>query len=358
MVYVVEFSPDGSQFAIGTSNGMLSLWDAESGRLIKTFVEGGRQQARGDHVDDGRMDIELGPGFTDEVPIYAIAFSPDGCRIAAGGQSGRFETSMDDALGVQTKFKGGMIRIWDVSTNRRVLMFEEHTTPVRGMVYDLEGKRIASIDEAYEFIVWRPDTGRTIALIGADNHLHSQGGYSPQIMNAFSADTLRAASIMNDQPIDGRRYTSTVKLWDVSESRFRALKERAVLGDSSARSVALSPDGRRVILGCVDHTLRMIEFSTGQVVQIARVASESSLYFLDYRPDGSIFVVGDSQGVLRVWDAEELKLLETIQGPEGDVRAVAFRPGSLRVVTEGASLPMGRVIPKERRLILWEHILK
>jgi len=58
-VYSVAFSPDGSMFASGAHDTTIKLWDAKTGREIKTFK-----------------------GHT--WWVYSVAFSPDGTQALTG----------------------------------------------------------------------------------------------------------------------------------------------------------------------------------------------------------------------------------------------------------------------------------
>ncbi|MGH6815307.1 MAG: WD40 repeat domain-containing protein [Hyphomicrobiaceae bacterium] len=59
----VAFAPDGARLLSGSADKSLKLWDAATGRLIRTF--------------EGHSDS-----------VTSVAFSPDGLRIASGGFDG------------------------------------------------------------------------------------------------------------------------------------------------------------------------------------------------------------------------------------------------------------------------------
>src|SRR5204862_215956 len=63
LLRAVAFSPDGSQVASGSANGIVRLWDPATRPALHT-LEG--------HLDS----------------VWAVAFSPDGSRLASGSDDG------------------------------------------------------------------------------------------------------------------------------------------------------------------------------------------------------------------------------------------------------------------------------
>jgi WD40 repeat protein len=96
----VLFSPDGARIASGGADKSIKLWDAASGRLLRTF--------------DGHSDT-----------VGSVAFSPDGTRIASGS---------DDHT----------IRLWDAASGNLLFTFEGHSSFVQSVAFSPDGTRIAS----------------------------------------------------------------------------------------------------------------------------------------------------------------------------------------------------------------------
>lgn len=68
-IYAVAWSPDGKRIASGNGDGLVAVWDALSG----------------DHAYIYRGHADFYPGhFTQDAPINAVAWSPDGTHIASG----------------------------------------------------------------------------------------------------------------------------------------------------------------------------------------------------------------------------------------------------------------------------------
>lgn len=71
-IYSMVWSPDGSLWATSTWNGLVSLWDVNTGELLKQFVANSYYEADTRDVDN------LGLSW-----VRAVTFTPDGSRIRA-----------------------------------------------------------------------------------------------------------------------------------------------------------------------------------------------------------------------------------------------------------------------------------
>src|SRR5258706_406445 len=105
---------------------------------------------------------------------------------------------------------------------------------------------------------------------------------------------------------DGRHIISgsddhTIRIWDA--------KTGAAVGDPlkghthSVRSVAYSPDGRHIISGSDDHTIRIWDAKTGTAVGDPLKGHTHSVLSIAYSSDGQHIVSGSYDNTTRVWDA-------------------------------------------------------
>ncbi len=110
IIWCVAISPDGKTVAASGSQQPIQLWNAENGRLLRTFTE---------HSDS----------------IYALAFSPDGETLASGGAD-------------------NTIRIWNFHTGE-LLETLEHLGPVKSVVFSYDGKTLVSGSADATVKIWR-----------------------------------------------------------------------------------------------------------------------------------------------------------------------------------------------------------
>ncbi|KIM28371.1 hypothetical protein M408DRAFT_57282, partial [Serendipita vermifera MAFF 305830] len=69
-------------------------------------------------------------------------------------------------------------------------------------------------------------------------------------------------------------------------------------------SVAFSPDGKRIVSGSSDKTVRVWDAETGQAVGAPFQGHDQGVNSVAFSPDGKRIVSGSDDKTVRVWDAE------------------------------------------------------
>jgi WD40 repeat protein/predicted Ser/Thr protein kinase len=135
---------------------------------------------------------------------------------------------------------------------------------------------------------------------------------------------------------DGKRivsggYDNTLKVWD-AESGGEVMTLRG--HDNSGLSVAFSPDGKRIVSGSDDKTLKVWDAESGGEVMTLR-GHQEGVQSVAFSPDGKRIVSGSNDNTLKVWDAESGSEVMTLRGHQPWVSSVAFSPDGKRIVSGG-----------------------
>ncbi|MBL9008082.1 MAG: CHAT domain-containing protein [Myxococcales bacterium] len=100
------------------------------------------------------------------------------------------------------------------------------------------------------------------------------------------------------------------------------------------RSVAFSPDGKKIVTGSFDHTARVWN-ADGSGDPLPLKGHEESVIAVAFSPDGTKIVTGSEDKTARVWNAERSGDPLPLKGHEESVVAVAFSPDGRKIVTGG-----------------------
>jgi tetratricopeptide (TPR) repeat protein len=121
----------------------------------------------------------------------------------------------------------------------------------------------------------------------------------------------------------------TVKIWNtVNGTELMTLRGH----ESLVRSVAFSPDGRRIVSGSSDETLKVWDAENGDELITLR-AHSAGVYSVAFSPDGRRIVSGSRDNTVKIWDAATGDEIHTMGGHKGVVRSVSFNPDGKHIVS-------------------------
>jgi eukaryotic-like serine/threonine-protein kinase len=388
----VRFSPDGSRLVTGGT--MVRLWDAATGELRWEVAAGQGQAPCPRWSPDGRLlansegdaqlyvrDAATGREVfrrNSDVWHSAVAFSPDGRYVAVNGAD--YFT----------------IRVWEATTGKEAAVLHGHTSPVTAIAYSPDGRRLASASTYPEnavrlwdvangkqlnpgkgtghanevrVLAFRSD-GRRLASGSMDQTVRLWDGVTGEPLAtleghtnfvndlAFSPDGAGLLSASSDQ---------TLRLWDTDAYRLTAVLH----GHTGAVSyVQYDPVGALLASSSQDHTVRL--WDAALVARNGVVRGHTSfVYDVAFCPSPQRNEIASAgwDGLVRLWDPTTGQPTAVFPHQSSSLTALAvslqvpFRclvipsPPQTSILTALAYSPDGRqlaVVAGEEGVWLWD----
>ncbi|KAF8834760.1 WD40 repeat-like protein [Paxillus ammoniavirescens] len=268
-IWSVGFLPDGKQVISGSEDRNIRAWMIEDGGEVGTVMKQG-------------------------TPVLAVAVSSNGQWIATGGMA-------------------KTITIWDATTHEKAVELDAHSGWVKSLAFSPDSARVVSGSGDGTVIVWSTTTGER--LVGPP----SLKGHTDRVDSvAFSPDGNEFASCVEGD----------IRIWHghTGELIIPPIQVKA-------RSLAWSPNGRRLIVGCRGGAIKLFDTSSGSLFAEWK-GHTRVVYSIATSPNGKFFASGSGDSTIRLWDATTLQQI----GPalqHDQVYSIAISPDGHHLVSGG-----------------------
>lgn len=218
-------------------------------------------------------------------PVRAVAFSPDGSRLAVAGED-------------------NLIYLLDTKDGREILQIKGHTDVVTSITWSPDGSRLASGSDDRSVRIWDAATGRQLSSFAGDTKFVSAV--------AWSHDGKWIASAGAE---------TRITVWNVASGEIVLELDKGVYGNS----VAWSPDDTMLAVTGNQRVLILDPSNRSEVKNL--VGDWGDINGVDWSPDGRYLAAASHDSDVLVWQVDNWSE-QILEGHTSNVTDIAWSKNS------------------------------
>lgn len=342
----LSFSPDGSLVATAGQDGVIRLWQVNTGQPVATLA-GHRDLIWS--VVFSRDGQSLYSVSNNEIKFWSVATRQ--CERTFYGLSVTCRTLAihPDGTPLITGSSDRQIRLWDLASGNCQRLLSGHIGPIISLTLCGDGSILASIDDDGRLKLWDLETGVcqhtcNTGLVG----LYVSSGHHPdfpwlaisstakviQLWNYQTGSLVRSLEIPESlghphvvamhphQPLMATgHHTGQLYLWHLTSNQpHQTLNGQA----SKPWTIAFHPDQPLIASGGDDCTVSVWNYET--TIAQTLVGHTAAVAWVAFSPDGRLLASGAGDNTVRIWDITTGQCLHILTDHQAKVTAIAFSP--------------------------------
>lgn len=315
LIQSIRFSPDGHRLAAG-SYQIVTVWNLPTGGLKATLAGHGDQVKAVVALPDGSVisgGLDRTIRFWDPAgkptrqvaapaPVFALAVSPDGKRLAVGGPD-------------------NLVHVLSAADGKEIVALKGHGGAVNGVAFLRSGgDRLVSASADGSARLW------TVPAKPEDKPI------DPTVLAGHKGPVHAVAGSSDGKLVVTAGEDGAIRGWDAASGK--PIGASAPVG-APLLCLAISPKGDRVLAGSADKSARLFDLP-GMKVHSTLGGHGGPVHAVAFSPDGSRMATAGAEGGVKVWDAETARGVIAFghtapnNTPIQPILAVTFNgPGSL-----------------------------
>ena len=353
-VSAVAFSPDGAALASGGADGVVHLWEAKTGKKLRTWAPGDAKNTVSavEFSPDGKtLAATAGP----VIWVWSTSTGEERRRLEASGVAVGVAFSPDGAeLACQTS--DGTVLRWDIASGKESAKLEGQSPAgepvVPCLTYAPDGAHLA-VGGAQEVRLYACATGKEIRRF--------KGHQAPVTSLAFSHDGRLLATAGLDSLVRLWEAASGAEIHALPGPKFSSPTPRAVALTPTLLTacLALAPDGKTLAVGGggsaplgpsagffasdspADREIHLWNLDSGREIGVLRTGQPSFTAFR-FSPDGNSLAAA-SENSVQFWDVASRQELPGPAGPRSPVRSLTYTGDGTLLASEAQGEPFIRL---------------
>jgi len=291
MVLSVAFDPQGATLASGSWDHTVKLWEARSGKPLRT-LEGHRNR------------------------VWSVTFDPQGETLASGSED-------------------NTVKLWEARSGKLLRTLEGHQNSVGSVAFDPQGGTLASGSNDKTVKLWETRSGKL---------LRSLEGHQDRVLRvAFDPQSATLASASHD---------NTVKIWETCSGKLLRTLE---VHQNWVWSVAFDPQGGTLASGSDDKTVKLYETRSGKLLRTLEGHTEGVEIVAFSPDGRLLASKSVDQTIrlwsCETW--ETVAIIPEPTRPDWWIPAIAFHP-TLPLLATAGTRPGTRARERSRLVHVWE----